>query len=206
MDIRITEEESILAQLVSMSALITALSTNNFLQSDFYNQMCLFGDSHNRQSCEEKNAELCVREILKKSGEINPATVQMLLYALIVIPKELLANKNDYEKCIDLCAHQVNDFASKFATKKSSTYKDESDDDINYYKHIRNALAHSKCTYTPEGNALNYITFQDINMKDKSQHCEIEIPTYALANLVISLQAVLLAHLNIIWETRKSLK
>lgn len=77
-----------------------------------------------------------------------------------------------------------------------SKYDDEiSIEDIDFYRHIRNAVAHSKCEYTTIGNE-NYITFEDSPSKSSDKNCQIKMRTTDAGALVEQLIIFLMNYLN----------
>ena len=77
-----------------MCMLLTELIHKEFLESDFYKKCCF----------QKENS--AVKEILSNSGGIgNPATLQTMLYLLLVCPRESLSETEKQE--LD---QTVNDF------------------------------------------------------------------------------------------------
>lgn len=73
----ISQEESLLLQCLATTSLLGELSNANFLESDYYKQL----------SFSNKN----IKNILTQFGLRNPATMQMMLYALLTVPRETLS-------------------------------------------------------------------------------------------------------------------
>jgi len=71
----ITENESIFLQALSTTSLLAELHNNKFLGSEYYKKLSFSNNS--------------LKEILELSGIGNPATMQMFLYILLVVPKEI---------------------------------------------------------------------------------------------------------------------
>ena len=80
----LTKQESIFCQALAMTSLLEELSNRDFLNSDYYNENITFDRNNNN-----------FKEILKASGLGNPATMQMFLYILLVMPKETLSDLDD---------------------------------------------------------------------------------------------------------------
>ena len=130
-NISISKEDSLLLQSWSSASMIGHLSNSVFLKSDLYSNLPL------------SNLQ---RWTIDHSGIGNPAMMQMTLYALLVIPKEILSTDTKEYHRIE---HTFNIYASYLAESgTASTYKNEQDlKEINYYKHIRNSVSHSRCEY-----------------------------------------------------------
>ena len=127
----------------------------------------------------EKNIVACVpfnpleRHFFNQVGLGNPAMLQTILYLLLVIPKEL------QKYCATLVdATAFNSIAfSIIESGTHSTYQNESsNENINYYHHLRNAVAHSSCEYAEKIEPLPepYVIFRDRNDK-KNETCQIKI-------------------------------
>ena len=82
MNLSITQEQSIFLQSLATTSLLAELSNSNFLESDCFNKLNF--QNH------------FFKEILTQSGIGNPACMQIMLYSLLVIPKETLEKKKLY--------------------------------------------------------------------------------------------------------------
>ena len=133
----LTEQESIFCQALAMTSLLGELSNKDFLNSDYYNENITFiGNNDN------------LKKILKASGLGNPATMQMFLYILLVMPKETLSRLDT--TTINSWANALKTTIQSFNVNVTTTYPGESSSDlstVNYYRHIRNAVSHAKCVY-----------------------------------------------------------
>lgn len=189
----LTEQECMFCQTLAMTSLITELSGSDFLSSDYYNKNITFG----------KNDDI-FRKILNTSRVGNPATMQMFLYLLLVMPKETLSGIDD--KTINLWENNLKTTIQSFSISVTTTYPGESNSDlstVNYYRHIRNAVSHAKCVYeTEEGRT--YVTFKDENPK-KSYHCEIKILTSDVGSMLEVLEKQIMTYLNRQWSIREFL-
>ena len=105
--------------------------------------------------------------------------MQIMLYSLLVIPKETLEKKELYpnldEDFLDINKKIENliDSPGTFSNYPQDKIYN-SNCTMNYIHHIRNAVSHSKYYYSTT-NSLNYVTFKDINPYNKNQNCEIKI-------------------------------
>ena len=123
-----------------------------------------------------------------ESGIGNPAMLQMFMYALLVIPKEEVEN-NHWEK-------EFNKEVQKYVSELYSTYPDEkTKDNFDYYRHIRNSVAHSNCEYY-DIDGISYISFIDCNPKNRSKTCEIKMKTGDVGNLCVFLLCKLMEYIN----------
>ena len=68
-------------QIIATISLIAELINNDFLKSEYYQKLNWSDSEINIQK---------IKKILAASGLSNPAMMQMCLYALLVIPRELL--------------------------------------------------------------------------------------------------------------------
>lgn len=69
----ISAEESLLLQCLATTSLLGELSNAKFLESDYYKRLAFANEEF--------------KKILTISGLGNPATMQMMLYALLTIPR-----------------------------------------------------------------------------------------------------------------------
>ena len=179
---RLTEEESLFLQCLATTSFLGELSNAKFLDSDYFK---------NELSFENK---VC-KQILVQSGLGNPATMQMMLYALLVIPREILT-RTSYET-LETYIKRINPLVYSLIEKEEtfSNYSGEIETkSINYFKHIRNAIAHSKCHYNTNENK-NYVTFID-NTQDDLKQCHIKIECYKVGYILMELQRLLMAYYN----------
>lgn len=129
-------ESNFYTSLASCNLLIM-LNCNNFLESDeFKNKYFKGSDAWNTQ-------------ILKQVGIGNLSVMLMILYALIVLPKEQLNNEHsDYlsilDDAIDIsCSHYVIDIETNYNGEKNSDLHT-----INFHDHMRNAISHGRSKLT----------------------------------------------------------
>ena len=182
----ITPEESLLLQCLATTSLLAELSNNNFLNSTYFNQL-QFGNS-------------AFKQVLKHSGIGNPATMQMMLYGLLTIPKEIFN-----EEMVKKFKKEINPLVFTLIEEETySTYKEEFENkNIDYFSHIRNAVSHSKCNYTSIGK-INYVTFYDKYEKWNKQHtkklvdeeCSIKIKCVEVGKILMKLQMLIIEYYN----------
>ena len=184
----LTEQESIFCQALAMTSLLAELSNREFLNSDYYNENIIFAGNNDN-----------FKEILKASGLGNPATMQMFLYILLVMPKETLSGLDD--RTINSWEKDLKTTIQSFNPSVITTYPGEFNDDlstINYYRHIRNAVAHAKCIYEVEDGRA-YVTFKDEN-QSKSYYCKIKMLTSDVGSILEVLEKQIMTYLNRRWS------
>ena len=185
MNLSITPEQSIFLQSLATTSLLVELSNSNFLESDYFNKL-------NFQNT-------FFKEILTQSGIGNPACMQIMLYSLLVLPKEIL--QKDIYPNLDKDFLDINkkienlvDNSGTFSNyPQDKTYN--SNCTMNYIHHIRNAVSHSKCYYNTTNN-INYVTFKDINPYNQNQNCEIKIECVKVGKILEYLQKLMLNFLK----------
>ena len=189
----LSEQESIFCQALATTSLLAELHNNGFLNSDYYNKNVIFAGNNDN-----------FKKILEASGLGNPATMQMFLYILLVMPKETLTGlddatieswENELKSTIQLFSPEV-EVTTSYPTESSSNLSS-----INYYRHIRNAVSHAKCVYENE-NGCSYVTFKDKNPKNVSQSCEIKMLTSHVGTMLGVLHELITTYLNNQWSTR----
>lgn len=175
----VTEEESLLLQCLSMAALLAELDNHKFIESEYFKSI-----NFANEGC---------KMILKLSGLGNPATMQMMLYALLVVPRELLS-RIEYRKLERYVVLRINPRISSLVEVSTySTYdNEESIENINYFRHIRNAVAHSKCKFLKE-NERNLVVFND---STKFKQCYIKMECYKVGMILMELQKLIMEYYN----------
>lgn len=174
----ICAEQSLLLQCLSTTALLGELANNNFLDSDYFQNLPFANDG--------------CKKILIMSGIGNTATMQMMLYALLTVPREILS-RTAYSD-LKTYVMSINPLICSLVEKDTcSTYEDEKSlEKINYFRHIRNAVAHSKCRYFCE-NQKNYVVFTD---DWNSQQCSIRMECYKVGLILMELQKLIMEYYN----------
>lgn len=184
----LNDQEIIFCQALAMTSLLAELSNRDFLSSDYYDENITFDGNDDN-----------FKKILKASGLENPATMQMFLYILLMMPKETLSGLDD--KTINSWENVLKTTIQSFNLSVTTTYPGESSSDlstVNYYRHIRNAVSHAKCVYETEDGCA-YITFIDENPK-KSYHCEIKMLTSDVGSILEVLEKQIMTYLNRQWS------
>lgn len=176
----ISPEESLLLQCLATTSLLGELSNANFLTSDYYKQLTFANND--------------IKNVLTLSGLGNPATMQMMLYALLTVPRETFS-RTAYS-VLETYVERINPLISSLVeTETLSTYDGEdSHEKIDYFRHIRNAVAHAKCNYFSE-NGRNYVVFSD-NNGTCSKVCSIKIECYKVGTILMELQKLIMEYYN----------
>ena len=166
------EYDSFILQSLATTSLLAELSNSNYLNSEHFKNLKFENESF--------------KEIIQSSSIGNPACLQMLLYALLVIPKELEEKGN-----VKLQLTNLNNEIDKLKILLNSTYLKETN--FNYIRHMRNALSHGNCFFSTF-NGQTVVTFKDCNTRNRKEHCEIMISTFNVGTILMSIQKVLLSY------------
>ena len=172
-NIPISKELSLLLQCLVTTSFLTELHRINFIKRKDFELLDF--------QCKE------VKEIFVMSGIDNPATMQMMLYALLVVPKEVLS-RLEYEPFEDFVINRLNPLVIALVDKNGTISSYRSDNEcgqINYIRHIRNAVAHSRCDFISD-NGVNFVIFNDAN--EKGYKCSIKIECQRVGWILIELQ------------------
>ena len=131
MDMNINEKQSLLLQIFSTTRLISALNNSKFIDSECYNRLI-----------NENHIDKTDDYVIRKSGIGNPACLLMMLYALIVIPKEILNELDvfDVNKINCIIEHNELVFQKRSSYEKDEVYKKKHNCEMNYIRHIRNGV------------------------------------------------------------------
>ena len=139
--IKLSPEDELIFQPYLMIELLFNLHKQKFLCSDYFKEM-------------EYNED--TRYLLKKVGIDNQGLIMLTLYALLVIPKEIL-EKKDYDPDFEKINKKI---SNHFDTK--TNYPSDSLN-INYIRHLRNALSHGRISFIRN----SHIEFRDQKVADK---------------------------------------
>ena len=171
--------ETILSQALTMIALLHELDESNFLESDFFKNNCFKENNDNNSN---------FKKILNQNGIGNIATLQMFLYILLVMPKEIL-NDEQFQ-------NELNEKIKILDFSIETTYPNKNKKNSNLYKHIRNAVAHSRCFYTLE-NDIYYVQFEDVKIKgDVRYDCKIKMKITQVISIFSEVQTSIMEFLN----------
>lgn len=172
----ITQADNLILQAYYTTSLIAELKNNHFVESDFFQNMA-FGQP-------------AIKEGLKEIGVDNQGSALMALYAMLVIPREILKEKYGSEYAA------LNDFLKGVVTNTATNYPNDSPN-INFLRHIRNSVAHAQVEFEPN----SYVLF-----RDKDERCgfqfETRLPLDSLGMFIGKLQ---LLHLRYVADRRLEL-
>lgn len=136
------QEENLIVQSYLAILLFQELKRNNFIDSIFFSEMQFQNSSF--------------KDFIKRHNEIDNQGVGLLaLYAMLVVPKELIGTKfeNDYD--------QINDFLIGITQNTQTNYRNDRSK-INFLRHIRNAVAHARVSFREK----DVIIFEDSNSRE----------------------------------------
>lgn len=167
-DVSLSQENQVLIQSYVTLELLHELDQNHFFQSEYFQDLN-FEDEWVKQS-------------LSAIGMGNRGMVLISLYTLLVIPKELLQETypDEFER--------LNEYLDGVKVSALSTYKSDRDK-IDFVKHIRNAVAHSRVEFITKET----VTFQD---EYKGQKCSIVLPLDTFGDFILELQKLFRRHVE----------
>jgi len=176
----ITQEDNLILQSYYMVVLLKELGSNNFFGSDYFTGMNF--DS------------LPVKEGLRQVGIDNQGSALMALYAMLVIPKELIQKTypNEYEN--------INSFLRRYTVNTRTSYPDEDAkavSTIKFINHIRNAVVHARVGFIPhETIAFKDVWFTDGSKTNIKAEFTTELPLCKLGDFLNELQKVQLKYIE----------
>ncbi len=164
----LTPDDQLVFQCYATSWLLFDLDNNRFLESDYF-----------------RNMNLLVPELRSMWNEIqitNQGCALMVLYALLVVPKEKLFSNFPGEVAT------LNSFLAANSQNTSTTYTSDSTT-IDFVRHIRNAVAHARVTFRPS----DAIIFEDC-MGNQTFYTELPLPQFR--EFISKLQIIHIAYGN----------
>lgn len=171
-----SQEENLLIQSYMNVAFITELNRLKFLDSDWY-KGANFQDNY-------------VHEKFPSIGIDNQGMILIFLYAMLVLPKELIQDSfPDEFKAVGKTVEDIKSFSE-------STYDSDSDG-IDYVRHIRNAVSHGRVVFTD----TNEVEFNDEYNKQK---CTIRVPLNQISQILFSLQKLYVKYIDRLITTHAS--
>ena len=172
-DVTISEEDNLIIQSYYTVCLLNALG-DKFTENTYFQDLEFNNDS--------------IKEGLKHVTVQNQGSALMALYAMLIIPKELIGKKYHIEY------ERINDFLNKECFDINTTYKNDKKK-INFLRHLRNAVAHANISFDPN----NYMKFYD---KNKKEEFNAKLSLSKMGKLLNELQNV---HLKYIEDRQKAL-
>lgn len=171
----LTQEDNLLFQSYFTFVLLVELNNNKFLQTQSFRDM--------------KFGSPWIKEKLTDIGIDNQGCLLIALYVMLVIPRELISKKysNEY--------NGIRKFLESHAQNTSTTYKGDSPT-IDYLRHIRNSVAHSRVSFRPN----DVVIFEDKNART-GEAFRTEVPLQNVGELIQQLQEI---HLQYIKDLQQS--
>jgi hypothetical protein len=159
--IPIGPEDNLIFQPYLIIELLFNLHNCNFIGSDYFKEM-------------EYNED--TRYLLKEAGIYNQGLIMLSLYALLVIPKEILKKTYvpDFEK--------INKKMSRYCQNTETNYKNKN---IDFTYHLRNAVSHGRISFVNDN-----LIFKDQN-KSGSRKFKSEINLIDLGELINDLETII---------------
>jgi len=132
-----------------------------------------------------------IKEEIKKINVDNQGSALMALYAMLVVPKEILKDRysDEYE--------ELNTFLENVTNETYSDYPEDSQG-VNFFRHIRNAVAHASVEFEPD----KFVTFSDTNTR-KNYRFETKLPLVKLGEFIGRLQKI---HVRYVTERTKEIQ
>lgn len=161
----ITQKENLILQSYMTVSLLAELGNNKFFESEYFSEMS-FGSPD-------------IKKFLQANGIDNQGCAIMSLYAMLVVPYELIRTKFPDE------FSSMNDFLkNKVKIVNTSYHTNPSESDLMY--HIRNSVAHCRISFT-EGKS---IVFTDSN-RNQTKEFTGELLLSDLGMFIHNLQLVI---------------
>jgi hypothetical protein len=164
-----TQEDNLLIQIYLTTAFLVELKNNDFLNSDYFKNVP-FEDKF-------------VKTSLPTVGIDNQGALLMMLYSMLVVPKQLL------EKDFPVEFEALNEIVNKLKSNAVSTYSKDSVK-IDFIRHIRNAVAHARVEFNPN------ISVKFIDENNGGEKCEITIPLPNIGLFLSELQKVFMKYID----------
>jgi hypothetical protein len=164
-----SQDDNLLIQSYFTTALLVELKNNDFLNSESYKSL-KFNDNY-------------VKENLPLIGIDNQGTFLMIFYTMLVIPKQHISENFPNE------FNELNRKAGSLILASESSYETDKNE-IDYIRHIRNAVAHARVLFIPGQS----VTFIDEN--SKGERCTITFPLCNIHIFLTCLQSVFMKYIE----------
>ena len=160
--IPISPKDNLIIQPYLIIELLFNLKRHYFISSDYFSKMNYNNDT---------------RDLLKRTDIGNQGLIMLSLYAMLVIPKEILKKTYvpDFEK--------INTKMSRYCQNTETNYKNKN---IDFTYHLRNAVSHVRISFI--GNS--HIEFKDQN-KSGSRKFKSEINLIDVKELINDLETII---------------
>jgi hypothetical protein len=165
----ISQADNLVLQSYYSVSLIAELRNNAFLESHYFESM--------------KFSAPWIKEEIKSIGVDNQGSLLMSLYAMLVIPRELIFKKYP-DKVDDI---------QRFLRSKCKITKNEYQtqiESIDILRHIRNSVSHASVAFVPK----SVMIFSDENTRAKKT-IEIELSLEYVSSFLSALQELQELHL-----------
>jgi len=162
------KNQDLIIQSYFTVAFVTELKNNDFLNSECYRNM--------------KFEDTFLKDNLPQIGIDNRGALLIFLYAMLVVPKELIEQELPSE------FRNFNSLIEQIKSQAYSTYESDAEN-INYLRHIRNAVAHANVEFSE-----NDVEFIDKN--NSGSQCNIKIPLDRLGQFLEKLQKIIISYLK----------
>lgn len=170
MSMELTQEDNLILQSYITICLLAELKNNNLLSSAYFEEM-MFG-------------VLWIKEQLRSIGVDNQGCAMIALYAMLVLPWEIVQNAHETEY------NSINNFLHNHAQNTKTNYRTDNPT-TNYLRHIRNAIAHARVSFRPN----EAVVFMDENNRT-NEFFSTELPLTHLGEFVHCLQTVHIAYIQ----------
>ena len=168
----LTQKDNLMIMPYINCMFILELKNKEFLKSEYYKNM----------DFQDKN----IPRVFSEVGLDNQGLLLMTLYSLLVVPKELYDNELSTEFT------GLNKKIKTIKTYEESNYSYDKNE-INYVKHIRNAVSHANLRFEPN----DYVEFIDTNKySTKNEKCIIRIPLVKISELLEYLQGIFYRYIS----------
>lgn len=171
----ISQADNLILQSYYSVSLLAELRNNDFLGSEYFEEM--------------KFGTPWIKDGIKSIGVDNQGSLLMSLYAMLVIPRELMFAQYS-KKVVD-----IQNFLRKKCIITKNDYQSQIEN-IDLLRHIRNSVSHAKVAFIP--NQL--VTFTDKNPRS-NKTMEFQLPLQDIGLFLSKLQEW---HLNYIQENQDS--
>lgn len=163
-----SQEENLLFQSYFTVCLFAELTNNQFTRSEYFDSLP-FTDQF-------------VKTQLTTIGVDNQGSLLMCLYAMLVIPKQLLEQRHadEFEK--------IRECLEANCTNTSTTYSRDTPT-VDYLRHIRNSVAHARVSF----RLNDVVVFSDTNGSDTFS---TELPLSKAGEFVHRLQMIHVKHVQ----------
>lgn len=170
-----TQDDNVIIQSYCTAALISELNRNEFLASRFFAEMDF--------------SESLARQVIEAVGLENQGFFLIALYAMLVIPRQLIADKyqREYKDLNRFLAETVSYIATDYPEDKTH---------VNYLRHVRNSVAHAGVKFDPS----SHIAFLDANRRGNT--FEAHLPIKKCSDFFFAVQKV---HIRYISDRKREL-